>query len=408
MGFAMTGETESAIVYKVSELTFLIKDMLEKEYPSVWVEGEISNLVRAASGHLYFSIKDEKAQLNSVMFRGDNSRLDFELEDGMKVLASGRVSVYPPSGRYQLIVSEIKPLGLGLLYLEFEKLKGRLAGEGLFDDSRKKALPEFPRVIGVVTSPKGAAVRDIISIIGRRYPLAEIVLYPVRVQGEGASTEIAGAIETMNRWGKPDLLIVGRGGGSLEDLWAFNEEVVARAIVNSQLPVVSAVGHEIDFTISDFVADLRAPTPSAAAELVVPDIRRLLSTLTAISDKMRRELTMVLERIVKRFEFLSSHHGLKRVPSMLEGAMQAIDQNQMTMRRNMVYLLSRMAGKLEELCGKLDILSPIATMGRGYSLTYKLPEGIIVRDAGTLRRGDKIRVRLHRGEIKSEVMEVGK
>jgi exodeoxyribonuclease VII large subunit len=407
MGFAMTAKTDGTIVYKVSELTFLIKDMLEKEYPSVWVEGEISNLVRAASGHLYFSIKDERAQINSVMFRGDNIRLDFELEDGMKVLADGRVSVYPPSGRYQLIVSEIKPLGLGLLYLEFEKLKGRLAEEGLFEDSRKKALPEFPQVIGVITSPKGAAVRDVISIIGRRYPLAEVVLYPVRVQGEGASTEIAGAIETMNRWGKPDLLIVGRGGGSLEDLWAFNEEIVARAIVNSHLPVVSAVGHEIDFTISDLVADLRAPTPSAAAELVVPDIRRLLATLTMMSDRMRRELNLVFERIVKRFEFLSSHHGLKRVPSMVEGAMQAIDQNQMTMRRNIVYLLSGMTGKLEELCGMLDILSPIATMGRGYSLTYKLPEGIIVRDAGTLRSGDKIRVRFHKGEIKSEVMEVG-
>ena len=403
----MTEETGRTFIYKVSELTILIKDMLEEEFPSVWVEGEISNLVRAASGHLYFSIKDERAQLRSVMFRGDNSRLNFEPEDGVNVLARGRVSVYPPSGRYQLIVSEMKPLGLGVLYLEFEKLKERLAGEGLFDDSRKRALPEFPRLIGVVTSPKGAAVRDVISIIERRYPLAEIVLYPVKVQGDGASSEIVGAIEAMNRWGKPDLLIVGRGGGSLEDLWAFNEEVVARAIAASKLPVVSAVGHEIDFTISDLVSDLRAPTPSAAAELVVPDAQRLLSKMTSISDKMRREVMAVLERLVDRFEHLSSHYGLKRVPRMVEEAMQTIDRNQLAMRKNMVNFLHGRYGRLEELCGMLDILSPLATLGRGYSLTYKLPDGPLVRDAATLIRGDQVRVRLHKGEINCEVTEVG-
>ncbi len=395
------------MVYKVSELTSRIKGLLEDEFPSVWVEGEVSNFVRAASGHFYFSVKDEKAQLSCVMFRGNNIGLGFDLEDGLKVLAAGRISVYPPSGRYQLIVSEIKPLGIGLLFLEFEKLKARLAEEGLFDEARKRPLPKFPRTIGVITSPKGAAIRDMISIIGRRYPLAEVVLYPVKVQGEGAAEQIAGAIEAMNRWGKPDLLIIGRGGGSIEDLWAFNEEIVARAIVASELPVVSAVGHEIDFTISDLVSDLRAPTPSAAAELVVPDVKRLSERLDTISKKIRREVGITFQGMLRRFEYLSSHHGLKRVPRMIEDAMQDIDRNQILMKRGLVDLLKGMNRRLGELSGMLDLLSPLAILGRGYSLTYKLPEGILVRQAGILSRGDLIRVRLHEGKIECEVREVG-
>jgi len=399
---------EPRVVYKVSELTGRIREILEGEFPSVWVEGEISNLARASSGHLYFSLKDERSQLPSVMFRGDNAGLGFELEDGNRVLARGRISIYPPSGRYQLIVSEIQPLGLGTLHLEFERLKAQLAGEGLFDPSRKKPLPAFPRLIGVVTSPEGAAIRDILSIIGRRFPLVEIVLYPVRVQGEGAAGEIARAIEAMNRWGKPDVLIVGRGGGSLEDLWAFNEEVVARAIAASGIPVISAVGHEIDFTIADFTADLRAPTPSAAAELVVPDRGRLMSRLGDLSGRLKRELSILLERIERRLDYLSSHHGLKRIPNRIEEAAQAVDQGQLTMRKRIRDLLLGSGKRLEEASRKLDILSPLSILGRGYSLTYKLPESVLVRDAGTLTRGDAIRVHLHRGKIHCEVREVRK
>jgi exodeoxyribonuclease VII large subunit len=400
------GDPGEMVIYKVSELTSLMKEMLEGEFPSVWVEGEISNFVRAASGHLYFSVKDERAQIPSVMFRSDTSTLDFELENGLNILARGRISIYPPSGRYQLIVSEVKPLGVGLLYLEYEKLKKQLAAEGLFDDSRKVPLPDFPGLIGVITSPKGAVIRDIISIIGRRYPLAEIVLYPVKVQGEGAAEQIARAIEEMNRWGKPDLLIVGRGGGSLEDLWAFNEEIVARSIADSKLPVVSAVGHEIDMTISDLVSDMRAPTPSAAAELVVPDAGRLRSNLEGTTNKIRREIWIILERMENRFEYLSSHHGLRRVPRMVEEAMQRVDQNQLMMKKNLVGLLQRMSRRLQELSGSLDLLSPLATLGRGYSLTYRLPEGVLVRNADTLSPGDRVRVRLHEGKIECEVMEV--
>ncbi len=403
----MDKETEISTVYTVSELTSRIKGMLEDEFPSVWVEGEVSNFVRAASGHFYFSLKDQKSQLSCVMFRGDNFGIGFDLEDGLNVLVTGRISVYPPSGRYQLIVSEIKPLGIGLLFLEFEKLKARLAEEGLFEEARKKPLPQFPRTIGVITSPKGAAIRDMISIVGRRYPLANFVLYPVMVQGEGAAEQIAGAIEAMNRWGEPDLLIIGRGGGSIEDLWAFNEEIVARAIAASELPVVSAVGHEIDFTISDLVADLRAPTPSAAAELVVPDVKRMSDHLDAISKKIRREVAIIYQGMLSRLEYLSSHHGLKRVPRMIEDAMQDVDRNQILMKKGLVNLLKGMNRRLGELSGMLDLLSPLAILGRGYSLTYKLPEDTLVRKAGTLSQGDRIRVRLHEGKIKCEVMEVG-
>ncbi len=399
-------ENDDGIVYQVYQLTLVIKDMLEGEFPSVWVEGEVSNLVRATSGHLYFSLKDDRAQLPSVMFRGDSAGLGFELEDGASVLARGRVSVYPPSGRYQLIVSEMKPLGVGLLHLEFEKLKRRLAEEGLFDESRKKALPPFPRTIGIVTSPRGAAIRDMISITGRRYPLAELVLYPVRVQGEGAAGEIAAAIADFNRWGKPDLLIVGRGGGSLEDLWTFNEEVVARAIAASVIPVVSAVGHEIDFTISDLVADVRAPTPSAAAEIVVPDSQRLLSQLVTVSGKMRREVIINLERLTSRFRYLSTHHGLRKIPMRIEETMQRLDQYQLSLRRAAIDLLRATMRRLGELSGKLDILSPLATLGRGYSLTRRLPEGSLVYDAATLSRGDMVGVRLRKGEIECEVKKV--
>ncbi len=399
-------EMNSADVLTVSELTTLIRGTLEGEFPSVWVQGEVSNLVRAASGHLYFSLKDERAQLPSVMFRSRNTGLDFEPRDGLSVLAMGRVSIYPPSGRYQLILSELRPLGRGLLHLEYERLKERLKSEGLFDESRKKALPQYPSVIGIITSPKGAAIRDMISIIGRRYPMADIILFPVRVQGEGAAEEIAHAIEAMNRWGVPDVLIVGRGGGSLEDLWAFNEEVVARAISSSVLPVVSAVGHEIDFTISDLVSDIRAPTPSAAGELIVPDSDRLLSNLRMMEMKMRREVELILERLTRRFQYLASSHGLKRVPGMIEEMIQRLDRQHLTMKRDLAELLHGMEQGLADLAGRLDILSPLATLARGYSITYRLPGGGLVRKAAVLSMGDRVGIRFEVGKAECEVLEV--
>ena len=269
-------EEESQHVFTVSELTRGIRSILEQAFDTVWVEGEISNYVLAQSGHAYFSLKDETSQVRCVFFKGNRIRVKFDPEDGDQVLLFGRVNVYEPRGEYQIVVEAMEPRGLGALQKAFEQLKAKLEKEGLFDEAHKQALPEFPWKIGIVTSPTGAAIRDLLNVLHRRNPRVSVVLAPAKVQGEGAAEEIAQAIRDLNTLEELDVLIVGRGGGSIEDLWAFNEEVVARAIHESKLPVVSAVGHEIDFTISDFVADLRAPTPSAAAELVVPRLQEPL------------------------------------------------------------------------------------------------------------------------------------
>ena len=277
-------------VITITELTRQIKFSLESSFPRVWVEGEISNFKQHTSGHLYFTLKDEGAQLSALMWRSRVANLTFQPEDGMKVIARGSITVYPPRGNYQLDVDQIQPLGLGELQLAFERLKQKLDAEGLFDAEHKKPIPEFPECIGLVTSETGAALQDIRSVLSRRHPSVEVVLAPVRVQGAGAAEEIADAIKYLNQYGGIDVLIVGRGGGSLEDLWAFNEEVVARAIYASKIPIISAVGHEIDFSIADFVADLRAPTPSAAAELVVRDRTELLEDIGNLCYTMRGAL----------------------------------------------------------------------------------------------------------------------
>ncbi|MCK5525880.1 MAG: exodeoxyribonuclease VII large subunit, partial [Candidatus Latescibacteria bacterium] len=278
---------DSAEAYSVSDITRAIKGLLDEGLMPLWVEGEVSNYVHHTSGHRYFTLKDETSQLRCVMWKWQG-QLRFRPEDGMKVRAYGRISVYERGGQYQLVVSELHPAGVGELQLAFEQLKERLAKEGLFDESRKRSLPRFPQRIGVVTSPTGAAIRDIAHGIGRRFPSAQVVLWPARVQGEGAAAQIAEGIEKLNAYGEVDVLIVGRGGGSLEDLWAFNEEEVARAIYASGIPVVSAVGHEIDFVIADFVADRRAPTPSAAAEMVVRDGAELMRGVTDLRGRAER------------------------------------------------------------------------------------------------------------------------
>src|SRR5216684_3755323 len=279
-------------VYTVSELTGQIKGTLEGAFPAVWVEGEISNLRMPSSGHAYFTLKDEGAQLSAVLFRGRGRRVRFEPEDGMHVLAFGGLDVYAARGQYQLVVELMEPQGLGALQLAFEQLKRKLEAEGLFDEGRKRKLPVFPRVIGIVTSPTGAAIRDMLNIIGRRFGDLHILIAPVRVQGDGAPGEIIQALLNLQAVAELDVIIVGRGGGSIEDLWAFNDEGVARAIVDCRVPVVSAVGHEIDVTIADLVADARAPTPSAAAALVVP---KKLDLLMAVDDR-RRDLVSALRR----------------------------------------------------------------------------------------------------------------
>ncbi len=370
-------------VYTVTEVTRAVRALIEERFSSVWIQGEISNFRhQSASGHMYFDLKDEGGVLHAAMFRGANQRLRFLPENGLKVIAHGELSVYEKRGEYQLIADYLEPAGLGALQMAFEQLKARLEAEGLFDAARKRPIPTFPSRIGIVTSLEGAAIRDILNILGRRYPPAGIAIAPVRVQGEGAALEIAGAIHLFNTLATFDVLIVGRGGGSLEDLWAFNEEVVARAIADSRIPVVSAVGHEVDFTIADFVADLRAPTPSAAAELVVPDRAELVRQLEGYRGRMNHALRMRGRSLTQE------------VDDLVGRLYRAIDQRLEACR-------STFAG----VVGKLETLSPLAILSRGYSVTRTIPDHHIVKDAGQCRSGDDVEVLLHKGRLVCRVHE---
>jgi len=392
-------------VYTVAELTREIKDLIEEGFGPLWVEGEISNFVHHGSGHMYFSLKDEGAVLRAVFFRQYNSRLLFLPENGMQVLARGTITVYEPSGQYQLVVSELRPSGTGALQLAFEQLKARLAAEGLFDEERKRPLPSFPQAVGVVTSSTGAAVRDIISVITRRCPPAKIVLYPVRVQGEGAAGEIAEGIRAFGRWGKAQVLIVGRGGGSLEDLWAFNEEEVARAIYDSPVPVISAVGHQTDFTIADFVADLRAPTPSAAAEYAVPEAAELLQ---GVEEMLRRLVAAERSRLdtgAQRLDELERNISLRRLALRLERLEQ--ERLALTGRLKRAALNRLTAARLEwaRLRESLEALNPAAVLGRGFSIV-RTPEGEVVSSSDQVSVGREVEVLLSRGALDCRVERI--
>jgi len=404
IGFRQSSHPPVAVV-SVSRLVALLQEVVEDNFVEVLVEGELSNLARPASGHLYLTLKDKQAQLRGVMFRGQVRRLRFNPEDGMQVICRGRVSVYRPRGELQLIIDTVEPAGVGALQLAFEQLKASLAAEGLFAAERKRPLPAFPRRIGVVTSATGAAVRDILNVLGRRAVGVEVVLRPVRVQGEGAGEEIAAAIVDLNQLaGGLDVMIVGRGGGSLEDLWAFNEEVVARAVFGSKCPVISAVGHETDWTICDFVADLRAPTPSAAAELVVKSRQELEShldqLLMRLAAQMRGRLRLLQEvvtglqrRLIPPQQQFQLHRS--RLAQLQDRLEVAIDGRLRQTRQRLTLAAAR-----------LDVLSPLRTLDRGYSLVYKMPEKVLVRDAGEVERGDLLEARLARGRVLSRVEEV--
>ncbi len=439
-------------VYTVSELTFLIKGKLESSFARVWVEGEISGLKTASSGHTYFNLKDEQSLIKAVFFKGSRRGLRFEPEDGLKVVAAGQVSVYAPRGDYQLIVESLEPRGFGALQLAFEQLKKKLAAEGLFDEGRKRPIPFLPASVGVVTSPTGAAIRDIIHVMRRRFAGVGIFLYPVRVQGEGAAREIAEGIRAVNRWGKVDVIIVGRGGGSLEDLWAFNEEVVARAIYESRLPVISAVGHEVDFTIADFVADLRAPTPSAAAELVVKNRQNLARDLGQLGRRLGGTLREALSRRVERLESLSARPVMARPEGLLAVPRQRVDEAGQglvrvfgrrlvekryrreqaaarlarfdprarlegwrrelpSMRRRLMLAAANGLESRKKLLGmhdgRMHALSPLAVLGRGYSICRAVPGGEVISDAARVRPGDGVSVVLHRGTLDCRVLGTG-
>lgn len=396
----------SPTVYSVTELNNYVKRILDNDenLKNVFVTGEISNFKNHYSGHMYMTIKDEGGAIKSVMFSSYASRLKFVPENGMKVIIFGSVSLYNKDGSYQLYITDMQPDGVGALNLAFEQLKEKLSKEGLFNTEFKKPIPQFPEKIGVMTAPDGAAVRDIFSILKRRYPLAEIVFCPVAVQGETAAPSIAKAINLFNEQNAADVLIVGRGGGSLEDLWAFNEEIVARAIFQSQIPVISAVGHETDFTIADFVADLRAPTPSAAAELAVPDIFELKSELLGLKQHlsvlMRNVLVSEREKITnfeKQVTLLSPVNKIQNSRQELSNAYEKIVSS-MNLR------LNDEKNKLSVLSGRLNALSPLAVLSRGYSITYNNKKSVM--SVNDIKVNDNIKVKVTDGEILATVTDV--
>jgi exodeoxyribonuclease VII large subunit len=384
-------------VFTITELTRQIKFSLESKFPRVWVEGEISNFKQHTSGHLYFTLKDEGAQLSTVMWRSRVPNLTFQPADGMKVIARGSITVYPPRGNYQLDADQIQPLGQGELQIAFERLKQKLDAEGLFDADHKKPIPEFPERIGIVTSETGAALQDIRSVLSRRQPSVELVLIPVRVQGAGAAEEIANAIGAMNQYGGIDVLIVGRGGGSIEDLWAFNEEIVARAIYASKIPVISAVGHEIDFSIADFVADLRAPTPSAAAELVVHDRIELLEDIGNLCYTMRSALDNQLSGIRERTASLVTSYSFNRPKDLIREFSQHMDELERSLEISLAHAAQSVHQNYDSLQRQLQALNPHGVLKRGYAIIRK--EGRIVSRAGILVPGDDAEIQFHDGTV---------
>lgn len=392
-------------IYTVSVLTRSIKEVIESSFPRLWVEGEISNFKQHSSGHLYFTLKDEEAQIRCAMWRFQAGNLLFRPEDGMKVIVEADLQVYEKGGNYQLIVYQLQPAGVGELQIAYEQLKKKLYAEGLYDEAHKKPIPPYPERIGIITSPTGAAIRDIISIVRRRFPAMQLILYPVRVQGEGAAQEIAQAIVDFNDFGNVDVLIVGRGGGSLEDLWAFNEEVVARAIYQSKLPIISAVGHEIDYAISDFVADQRAPTPSAAAEMVVRDRQEIQGILAYYQERFTTVILNDIQTYSDRIQNLRNSYAFRRPEDMIFQKMQRLDELTKNIQLATYHQFERKTHKLANIYNRLTALSPLDVLRRGYSICYKY--GQVVKDIGRVEIGDMVKVKLYRGDFESQVKKLG-
>ncbi len=391
----------------VSQLTRRLRGHVENTFFDVWVRGEVSGYRKPSSGHAYFVLKDAGASLKACLFRNVLSKTRFAIEDGMEVLLHGRLTIYEPRGEYQLVADLAEPVGTGALQLAFEQLKAKLAAEGLFDPAHKQALPTMPRRIAVVTSPTGAAVHDIINVLSRRFPNLEILIFPASVQGEKAAGEIVGALKRVLQWNtqspdrKVELLILGRGGGSLEDLWPFNEESVARAVYAFPLPVISAVGHETDFTITDFVADLRAPTPSAAAEIAVPKREELIFQIQTLENRLKRAVKQTIDSYRLHLSHLS-----RRIISPAQKVEAARKQLQKLLEQivqTFAHCRERQRSKFSVLAEKLHTLSPLQVLGRGYSIT-SLPSGEIIRSALKLSPGTKIATRFNDGVVSSEVL----
>jgi len=391
-------------IFTVTEIVSGARAMLEKQYGDVWVAGEISGFKRHSSGHCYFTLKDTNSVLPAAIFKGAAGQIKFDIENGLEVICHGRVSLYQRGGQYQIIVNYAEPKGVGALQLAFEQLKKKLAAEGLFDKARKRPIPFLPRKIGVVTSPTGAAVRDIIKVLTRRFPNVEILVVPARVQGEGSAAEVVRGIELLNEQGDVDVMIVGRGGGSIEDLWAFNEEVVARAIYQSEVPVISAVGHEVDFTIADFVADFRAPTPSAAAEHAVPVMGELLQLI----GRGRRQLVINLQNMIKnRADRLGELKLRLALPTKsFPDYYRYIDN----LKERMIYstqtLVKQKESGLKALEAELNHLSPLAVLSKGYSvITHKGKKGAI-RGSSELKAGDALTMQFSKGCAEAKVTKI--
>lgn len=399
---------QNTLVLSVSQLNRYIKMNFDADenLANIFISGEISNFTNHyRTGHLYFTIKDDSAAVRAVMFNSSAKRLKFMPEDGMKVIARGRVSVYEASGQYQLYVDDMQPDGVGALNLAYEQLKEKLQKEGLFSEHHKKPLPPYPEKVGVITSPTGAAVRDIINVLGRRFPYAEIVFCPVLVQGEGAHLQLTDAVNLFNSERAADVIIIGRGGGSIEDLWEFNDEGLARAVYNSEIPVISAVGHETDFTICDFVADMRAPTPSAAAELAVPDANELQYALSALKNRMFLNVSSGIADRRSRLEYLTSKGALKSPDEMLSNRSQRLDT---AFSKMLSSYENRIGGKKVEFISvatALSKLDPMSVLMRGFAFVSD-KNGKNVYSSQALAKGDKINVRFHDGSAVCEVKEI--
>ncbi len=442
-------ESISRQVLTVSELTAMVRTSLEASFPEVWLEGEISNLRAPGSGHLYCTLKDQTSQIRAVIFRSTALRLRFGLEDGLQVIVRGRVSVYEPRGEYQLILDHVEPRGLGALQLAFEQLKRRLEDEGLFDVIRKRPLPAFPRTVGLVTSATGAAVRDMVAVLHRRCPIVRIILVPVSVQGDGSAEQIVAAIDALNQLEAVDVIIVGRGGGSLEDLWSFNEEIVVRAVACSAVPIVSAVGHETDVTLTDFAADVRAPTPSAAAELIVPVLAELVERLEMLIAHARQTITAQCLDQHQRLDLALAHMNHIRLRVLKEA--QRVDSAVVSLRevvqaklkratvdaqawtqalmsqspvfhvRRDLAMIPQLRSRLTTVMGhvlmekaqltrgnlsRLNGLSPLAVLERGYALLETVPRHQIIRDVRQVAVGDEVVARLTNGQVRCTVNDV--
>jgi exodeoxyribonuclease VII large subunit len=393
----MDSEMRLEKIHSVTEITGEIKATLEAEYQSIWVEGEISNYLHHTSGHRYFTLKDAGAQIKAVIWRFSAQGLQFEPKDGLKVRVFGDITLYEKGGYYQIRVTRILPVGKGSLEEQFQRLKEKLAQEGLFSEDHKQPIPAYPEAIGIITSPTGAAVRDIVNICKRRAPTVRLILRPARVQGEGAAEDIAKAIEEFNRWGKADLLIVGRGGGSLEDLWAFNEEIVARSIYQSQIPIISAVGHETDFSIADFVADLRASTPSAAAELATYDAQAAMMFISDSRNRLARALTHNVKMRRQLLDRLIGARVLLSPAVLLERPSQRLDDSITRIKNIAELLLLKNRGALTLLEHKLSALSPDSVLKRGYAIVQHREGQAIVKEAAELSPRDRIEIRFADG-----------